>query len=133
MKKDSNRTSRRAFLATDAIVAMGILTLVALPLAYSFLQAPRRVAADYQRAVVLELVDGEAEVLAAGAGRMVPDGSHPWTLTGDSVTNLPAGRFLFVRDGAQGRLEWRPDHSRDGRPVVRAFAIRETGTAGKHP
>ena len=47
MNTDSqrHRCSHGAFLATEAVVAMGILTLVALPLAYSFLQAPRRVAA----------------------------------------------------------------------------------------
>lgn len=112
---------------------MGILTLVALPLAYSFLQAPRQVAADYQRTVVLELVDGEAEILAAGAGGTVTAGSHPWTIAAASSTNLPPGHFTFIRNGTQGRLEWRPDHRRDGRPILRTFVIREIGSVPKRP
>lgn len=127
------RSAPRAFLATEAMVALGILTAVALPLAYGFLQAPRRVAADYQRTVLLELVDGEAEILAAGAARMVPDGSHPWTISAASLTNLPAGQFAFVREGTRGHLEWRPESARQGRPVVREFLIRTPSETGRRP
>ena len=133
MKLKTSRVTSAAFLATDAVVAMGILTAVALPLAYGFLQAPRRIAADYQRTVLLELVDGEAEILAAGAGRVVSDGSHPWSLRGTSVTNLPPGKTTFVRAGAKGRLEWRAQDERKGQPVIREFLIQDPDRTGRQP
>ncbi len=133
MKLMANRVTCAAFLATEAVVAMGILTAVALPLAYGFLQAPRRIAADYQRTVLLELVDGEAEILAAGAGRVVSDGSHPWTLRGASITNLPPGKTTFVRAGAKGRLEWRAQDERKGRPVIREFLIQDPARSQRQP
>jgi len=133
VKLMANRVKCGAFLATEAVVALGILTAVALPLAYGFLQAPRRIAADYRRTVLLELVDGEAEILAAGAGRVVSDGSHPWTLRGASVTNLPPGKIFFVRAGVKGRLEWRAQDERNGRPVIREFIIQDPVLTQRQP
>lgn len=124
---------KRGVFATEAMVALGILTVVALPLAYSSLQAPRQVSADYRRTVLLELLDGEAEILAAGAARSVPDGSFPWIISAASTTNLPPGRFLLTRRGSEARLEWQPEHTRWGRPVVREFRIAEPLSKERFP
>ena len=114
----------RAFLATEMVVALGILVVVALPLAYAHVDALRRVAADYRRTALLELVDGEAEILAAGAARVVTDGRHAWTLRGASARNVPAGQAILTREGNRARLEWIPADRRQGRPVLREFTLR---------
>ncbi|MBN8246988.1 MAG: hypothetical protein J0L84_06035 [Verrucomicrobia bacterium] len=116
---------QRAFLATEMVVALGLLVVVALPLAYAHVGSLRRVAADYQRTVVLELVDGEAEILAAGAAAAVAEGRQDWTLQAASVRNVPAGKFTLTREGRRFRLEWNPADRRQGRPVVREFTLRE--------
>lgn len=117
--------TRRGFLATEMVVALGLLVAVALPLAYSHVGALRRVAADYQRTVVLELVDGEAEILAASAAAGVADGRHDWTIPASSARNLPPGTFVLTREGRRARLEWIPSDRRAGRPVVRDFTLRD--------
>ena len=114
----------RAFLATEMVVALGILVVVALPLAYAHVDALRRVAADYRRTALLELIDGEAEILAAGAARSIAEGRHEWTFHGASARNLPAGHLTLTREGNRARLEWIPTDRRQGRPVLREFTLR---------
>jgi hypothetical protein len=64
-KTDFNRR-RSAALMTELVVAMAILMFALLPLAYSIVGEKRLARATYQRAVAMEIVDGELEVLAAG-------------------------------------------------------------------
>ena len=77
--------------------------------------------AHYHRAVALELVDGEMEVLAAGEGERYPDGIHDYRVNADSVTNLPPGRFQLTRAGRHLRLEWIPKEK--GRKVLREVCL----------
>jgi len=60
---------QRGFLMVDLIVGMAILTLAIMPLAYSFVQERQSLRAEYFRAIAVEIVDGEMEVLAAGEWR----------------------------------------------------------------
>ena len=60
---------RRGALMTELFVAMALLTGALLPLAYSITSEKRLARASYQRAVAMEIVDGEMEVLAAGEWR----------------------------------------------------------------
>ncbi len=72
--------SRRAFagrerggLMVELLVAMALLVGALLPLAYSIASEMRYARAAYQRAVAMEIVDGELEVVAAGGvGRERP-------------------------------------------------------------
>ena len=106
-------------LMVELLVAMGILTLVMLPVAYSLTSEKRLARAAYQRAVAMEIVDGELEVLAAGAWRAFPEGEHEYQIQSLAATNLPAGRFVFFADAERLRLEWRPAVSMHGGPVLR--------------
>src|SRR6266436_470087 len=66
------RAQERAFLMTEMLVALAILLGALLPLAYSLVSEKRLARAVYQRAVAMELVDGEMEILAAGEWRAMP-------------------------------------------------------------
>jgi hypothetical protein len=103
----------------ELVVAMGILTATVIPLAYSFVQEQRLCRVYYYRAVAMEIVDGEMEVLAAGDWRSFKEGTHPYAVTAEAAKNLPPGKFVLSVRGGQLRLEWRPDSLRNGAPVVR--------------
>src|SRR5512142_428082 len=98
----------RGWLMIELLVAITLLLVAVLPLAYSFGSEKRFVRSAYQRAIAMELVDGEAEVLAAGTWRDFPPGKHPYEIRAAAVTNLPPGRFLLDVEAGRFRLEWQP-------------------------
>lgn len=111
------------YMAADLMVAIALLLLAAVPLAFSFAQEQKLARACYVRAIAAEIVDGELEVLLAGAWRQCPAGTHPYTVSARSAANLPAGGFwLTVETNRLLRLEWRPE----GRP--RTTWITREGT-----
>jgi hypothetical protein len=103
----------------ELVVAMGILMAAVVPLAYSFVQEQRLCRVYYWRAVAMEVVDGEMEVLTSGEWHNFEGGTHPYTVTAEAAKNLPPGKFALSVHGQQLRLEWRPDSPRNGAPVVR--------------
>ncbi|MGD0650763.1 MAG: hypothetical protein ABSA97_06445 [Verrucomicrobiia bacterium] len=111
--------NERGSLIIELVVALGILTATLIPLAYSFAQEQRLCRVYYWRAVAMEIVDGEMEVLSAGEWRAFGDGVLPYPIRAEAAKNLPPGRFVLSVHGQQLRLEWRPDSPRNGAPVVR--------------
>jgi hypothetical protein len=103
----------------ELIVALALLTVAVIPLAYSFLSDARLLRASYERAVAVELVDGELEILAAGDWRAFAPGTHDYQLRGVAVTNLPPGRCQFTVTTNVLRLEWTPAKHRGVGAVVR--------------
>jgi len=107
---------QRAALITEWVVAMGILSAVMLPLAFSFSQESKHCRASYYRALAMEIVDGEMEVLAAGEWQTFNPGEHPYPVSAASATNLPPGTFRFTRGEDRLLLEWIPgSHGQGGR------------------
>ena len=115
---------QRGLLITEMMVAMAILVIALLPIAYAAGSDARRFRATYQRAVAMEIVDGEIEILAAGAGRELPEGAHPWTVHAAAAANLPPGRFQYLRTGNHLRLEWSSTAKRGIGPVVREVTLK---------
>jgi hypothetical protein len=111
-------------LLIELLVAMALLTGALLPLAYS-LAAERRLARSlYQRSVAVQIVDGEAEVLAAGAWRQLTNGVSEYRVAAAAATNLPPGKFIVTRTESKLRLEWVPSVKHHGGPVVREFKLK---------
>jgi len=108
----------------DLFLAMAILALAILPVAYSYVKDTRALRAEYFRGVAMEIVDGEIEVLAAGEGRSFPEGSQPYLVHAGSAASLPAGRFLLTRTGPHLRLEWTSDQHQGIGPVVREAVLK---------
>jgi len=115
-----HRRSRcQATLITELVIALGILAVVVLPMSFSFYAETRLTRVSYYRAVALEIVDGEMEVLRAGGWKSIAEGVHAFIPHGRSATNLPPGQFLLTRTPGAIRLEWRPAERHSGGGVVR--------------
>jgi hypothetical protein len=107
----------------ELVVAMSILVIALLPLAYATGSAARRFRANYQRAVAMEIVDGEMEILAAGEWRGFPEGPQPYTSHAKAAANLPPGQFQFTRAGNHLRLQWSSTEKRGIGVVVREVTV----------
>ena len=121
-KKTGRR--RRGFLEVDLVVATAILAVAILPVGFAFTHERRVLRAEYYRSVAVELVDGEAEILAAGAGRDFPDGTHEYPLHTPAAASLPAGSFQLTKTGGRARLEWTPAKKLGVGAVIREFKIK---------
>jgi hypothetical protein len=106
-------------LTTEMVVAMAILVLCLIPLAYSFIRDQQLCRHYYQRAIAAQIVDGEMEVLVAGAWRAYPIGTHPYAVRAAAVKNLQSNRFVLTRAGNRLRLEYQPAGRVAGAKVVR--------------
>jgi hypothetical protein len=103
----------------ELMVAMAIIVLALLPVTYTFSQERQLALKYYQQAVALEIVDGEMELLLAGAWRAYRPGKHTYSVRAESAVNLPPGEFVLTMEGNQVRLEWQPSGRHSGTRVVR--------------
>jgi hypothetical protein len=114
---------RRGVLTIEMMVALAILVIILLPIGYSLASEKRYARALYQRAIAIEIVDGETEVLAAGAWHSCPQGVSEYPVRAGAATNLPPGKFWLTLAPGKVRLEWRPAVKTHGGPVVREARI----------
>ena len=114
----TSRKRRSGALMTELLVAMAMMVGVLLPLAYSITSEKRLARAAFHRAVAMEIVDGEMEILSAGEWRTFAPGQHEYPIHAIAATNLPPGRFLLTVGTDKVRLEWRPNAKNNGRAVV---------------
>ena len=117
------RWFQRGFLEVDLLVGMAILTIAIVPLGYAFSRERQALRNEYCRSVINEVVDGEMEILAAGAARNLPDGPQTLTLASRATERLPAGHFQLTKTGAHLRLEWQPDAKCGVSAVVRETSL----------
>lgn len=114
----------RGFLMVDLIVGMAILTLAIMPLTYAFVNERQLLRAEYNRAVAVEIVDGEMEILAAGEWRDFPDGQQGYPVHAQAAARLPSGHFQLTKTGKHLRLEWQSDKRLGIGTVVREITIK---------
>jgi hypothetical protein len=91
----------------EGMVGISILLIAVLPLAMWSVMDAKALHKSYQRAVAVEMVDGEMEVLAAGAWRDVAEGTNEFRASGKAGANLPDGEFQIIRRGDHVRMEWK--------------------------
>ena len=108
-----------AWLSIDMAVALGLLLLVALPLAWSFSHEQQLARLYYWQAISMEIIDGEMEILRAGEWRRWEPGTHPYPVTAFSAANLPPGQFALTRGNNFVRLEWIPARRHSGSRMMR--------------
>ncbi|MEY2428805.1 MAG: hypothetical protein QOJ40_1690 [Verrucomicrobiota bacterium] len=113
---------QRGALMMELLVAMALLVGALLPLAYSIVSEKRLARSYYQRAVAMEIVDGEMETLAAGEWAAFPSGSHEYRVRAGAATNLPPGHFILTIETNLVKLEWHPAIRQHGGPIVREVA-----------
>jgi hypothetical protein len=119
----NRRTSERGSLMIELMTALGILVAGILPLSYVYVREQRAVRSYYWRAVAMEIVDSEMEVLAAGEWRAFANGVQPYPVRATAARNLPSGQFQLTRNGQRLRLEWLPSKPATGGVVVREVTL----------
>jgi hypothetical protein len=124
VRRIRNRHARAGALHTEAVVALGILVMVMIPLAFAFLQETRTCRAHYYKAVAMEIVDGEIEALAAGEWQVFRAGKQSYPVRAAAATNLPPGDFVLTLDDTRARLEWIPKAGGAGGIVAREVKVR---------
>ncbi|MFM1945099.1 MAG: hypothetical protein RI897_4081 [Verrucomicrobiota bacterium] len=116
---------RRGYINADAVVGLSILVLALMPLTLTLFPQQKVALAAYERAVVMEVLDGELEVLRAGAWREFGVGEHVYPVRAEAAASLPSGRFVLeVREGVL-RLEWRAEATpvRKRLPIAREVRL----------
>ena len=113
------RRHERGSMIIELMTALAILVTILLPLGLSFVDEQHACRVYYWRAVAMEAVDGEMEVLAVGEWHAFAEGTTTYTVHAESAKHLPPGNFTLTVQGSRFRLEWRPKKSRFGAPVVR--------------
>jgi len=111
-------------LITEVVVAMGILTFAMLPLAFSIVREQKLTRAYFNRAIVMEIIDGEMETLMAGEWRAFVPGAQSYPVRAEAARSLPPGRFVLTLDGDRVRLEWLPKKTGKGGKMVRETRVK---------
>ena len=122
-RSHARRRAESGSLMAEMLIALGLLALTVLPLSVSFVREQVTARALYHRAVAIAIVDGELEVLAAGAWRAFGPGTHEYPVRAEAARNLPAGQFRLTRTNDLIRLEWLPATRGGGGRVSREWTL----------
>jgi hypothetical protein len=122
--RPAGSTRRRGFLQIDLTAALVLLTLAIVPLGFAFTRERQVLKIEYQRAVINELVDGEMEILAAGAAKKFPDGAQNYSVRSRAAEQLPPGHFQLTKNGTHLKLEWLPGEKRGVSAVTREAVLK---------
>ena len=121
------RIKERAALTTELVVAIAVLATATLPLSVSFLHEMKLIRNCYFRAVAMEIIDSEMEILAAGEWRAFPEGAENYLVRAEAAKNLPPGHFRLNKKSKTLLLEWVPQLRAKGIHVSREWEIQEAG------
>ena len=106
------KRERGSVLLSELIGAMLILTLAMMPIILMLAKDQQACREYYFKAVAMEIVDGEMEVLRAGYWKEFEQGIQNYPTTANSATNLPVGELLLTLEAKKMRLEWKPKEER---------------------
>jgi len=112
------RRQEMGMLMAELFAALAIFSLLVLTIAAPLSMDQSMVRQAMHRAIAMQIVDGEMEVLAAGAWRSYEEGERDFLVTCKAVESLPKGKFVLTVNGQKLRLQWR-EFVKDGREVVR--------------
>jgi len=119
-----SRRRQQGALMTELMIAIALLAGALLPLAYSIAKENKLARATYQRAIAMEIVDGEMEILAAGGSPAFKSGRQLYRVNAAAATNLPPGDFWLTLESGKVRLEWQPTAKNHGGSVVREVMFK---------
>jgi hypothetical protein len=120
----SLRQATRGFLEVDLFVGLAILTIAVVPLGFAFARERQVLHTEYQHSIINEIVDGEMEILVAGAEKNFPEGAQNYSIQSHAIANLSPGHFQLTKTGSRLRLEWLPDEKSGVSTVVRETTLK---------
>jgi hypothetical protein len=100
---------RRGGVLMELIVGLALLAGVLLPLAGGFVSQRRMAAQLSKRLVLMELIDGELEFIAAGRWKEFNEGTNSFLIETPAGFVPPAGRSYLIRESDRFRLVWEPE------------------------
>ena len=112
-----------AMVSLELVGAIALLGAALIPLAFSFRVEQKACRGYYYRAVALELVDGEMEILKAGEWRNYAQGDQDYPIKSSALAKFPPGRFQLNVSSNKIRLEWLPAKPGMGGRVIREAAL----------
>lgn len=116
--------SRGGFLQFDLVIGLAILVIAVMPLGFSFTHERQALRTEYRRCVINELVDGEMEILVAGAARNLPDGTQNLQVQSRTMDRLPAGHFQLTKSGNHLQVAWLPDEKCGLNTITRETTLK---------
>ena len=122
-KKQNRQRERGAVLLAELIVALVLLATALIPITFSIINDQRTFRNYYFKAIAMEIVDGEMEILKSGYWKEFEQGAQPYPTTAKAGENLPEGDFILTLKGKLIRLEWK---IKEGRyRYYRVHVVRE--------
>jgi hypothetical protein len=115
----SRSRSEDGALITEIMIALAIIAAALMPLGLSYANDQNAVHRLYQKAVAMEIIDGEMEILLAGEWRSFKEGSQPYPVAAQSAKNLPSGRAQLTIAGKHLKLEWLPEGGKKSITIIR--------------
>jgi hypothetical protein len=123
MKSPFSRRRIQASILIEALVAVAILIVVAFPLGVHLYSDHKSARNYYYRAVAMEIIDGEMEILAAGEWKAFANGTHSYSIKAEAAKNLPVGEFRLTKNSRSLRIEWMPTEKNRGGSVKREIQL----------
>lgn len=120
----NNSRHRAGLLMSDLLVGMALLCLAIVPIATSLTREKMALHNSYHRAVAMEIVDGEMELLVAGGWHSYSNGVHQLAPRAKAAANLPPGKFQLTVAPKHLRLEWRPARTAQGGVIYREITLK---------
>ena len=115
---------RLAFVQLDVALAVSILLLVFIPFSVtssSKLDLARR---QHFKAVALQMIDGELDVLMAGERQKYIPGEHKITPPGEAVKTQPVGEFILTVQENPRTIAWVPEKEAKWGRVEREVTLK---------
>jgi hypothetical protein len=119
-----DRREQRGFLMVDLAIGLAVLSIAIIPLGYAFNRERQALKVEYFRAAAGEVVDGEMEILTAGAAKQFPDGTQPYAVNSRAGAILPPGHFELTKTADHLRLTWTPDGKMGVGAVIRETTLK---------
>ncbi len=113
------RLQERGMLMNELNTAIAVFALFVFSSVAPLVMEQAAVRRETARAVAMSIVDGEAELLAAGGWRKFERGTYDYEVTQVAAKTLPPGRFVLQITESAVHLEWR-EIKPGGREITRA-------------
>ena len=115
---------RCGIVLIELLVAMVIFSMASVALTSTFVYEQKLLLQQYYRAIAMEIVDGEMELLVAGEWQSYIEGRHIYHTTAKAFSNLPPGQLMLTIVNKKITLEWLTDSGTLGPYVIREAEIR---------
>jgi hypothetical protein len=98
-----------AWLLADVVVALAVLLIALIPLAAAINQEMKLARIYHQQAIIMQVLDGEFEVLRKGEWRKYGPGQHFYHSNASALRQVPSGSFRLLIETNKLYLEWVPE------------------------